>query len=112
MNATPGPIVSGKNFFPNAPLLCVKRILTFAVTSTKCTPASAPDEFAPVCAPCEVALSFLPCGLGAAFERSEPLKFGTRNEEHSRREDIAAAICFKASPGDRRGPRPKHRPHD
>src|SRR5215469_12469724 len=35
MNAQPGPIVSGKYFFPNAPLLCVKWMPAWAVTSRK-----------------------------------------------------------------------------
>src|SRR6476620_7039042 len=33
MKAQPEPIVSGKYFFPNAPLLCLKRIPACAVTS-------------------------------------------------------------------------------
>src|SRR5712664_2039991 len=37
MKATPGPSVSGKNFFPNAPLLCTKRIPACCVTSRKVT---------------------------------------------------------------------------
>src|SRR6266446_419844 len=37
MNATPGPRVSGKNFFPNAPLLCAKRMPDCLVTSRNVT---------------------------------------------------------------------------
>lgn len=33
MKAQPAPIVSGKYFFPKAPLLCLKRIPAWAVTS-------------------------------------------------------------------------------
>ena len=37
MNATPGPIVSGSHFLPNAPLLCTKWIPAACVTSSKRT---------------------------------------------------------------------------
>ena len=33
MKAQPAPIVSGKYFFPKAPLLCLKRMPAAAVTS-------------------------------------------------------------------------------
>src|SRR6185369_3860552 len=33
MKAQPAPMVSGRYFFPNAPLLCLKRIPACAVTS-------------------------------------------------------------------------------
>src|SRR5208282_24151 len=35
MMQTPLPIVSGRYFFPNAPVLCLKRMPACAVTSTK-----------------------------------------------------------------------------
>ena len=37
MKQTPLPIVSGKYFFPKAPLLCLKRIPACAVTSVNST---------------------------------------------------------------------------
>src|ERR1700687_2699067 len=37
MKATPGPRVSGKNFFPNAPLLCTKRMPDCCVISRNVT---------------------------------------------------------------------------
>src|ERR1700740_796342 len=37
MKATPGPSVSGRNFFPYAPLLCMKRIPACCVTSRNVT---------------------------------------------------------------------------
>src|SRR5258708_17766673 len=37
MKATPGPSVSGRNFFPNAPLLCTKRTPDCCVTSRNVT---------------------------------------------------------------------------
>src|SRR5262245_22294402 len=105
MKATPGPIVSGKNFFPNAPLLCVKRIPAFTVTSTNCAPACAADELAPVCAPGKSALDFVFGDFGAAFALCVSLMFPNRREKHSRAEETAAANCFKASPEDYRGQR-------
>src|SRR5437763_8466975 len=35
MKAQPGPMVSGRYFFPNAPLLCVKQMPAWAVMSRK-----------------------------------------------------------------------------
>jgi hypothetical protein len=39
-NTTPEPMVSGRYFWPNAPLVWRNEILAAAVTSTKRTPAS------------------------------------------------------------------------
>src|SRR5262245_44444328 len=41
-NATPEPIVSGKYFFPNAPLLCLKRMPANDVTLVNVGPPDAP----------------------------------------------------------------------
>src|SRR3981081_1578539 len=47
MKATPGPSASGKNFFPNAPLLCTKRIPDCWVTSRKVTTEAAEPPMLP-----------------------------------------------------------------
>src|SRR5262245_28423402 len=39
--AAPAPRVSGRNFLPKAPLVCLKRMPAFAVTSTNVTPEAA-----------------------------------------------------------------------
>src|SRR5262245_57043489 len=101
MNATPGPIVSGKNFFPNPPLLCVKRIPALPVTSTNCTPACGPCEFVPAGVLDGFALLF-------GFALCASAMFGIRNEKLSSREQHAAAFCFKVSPGGRRGQHLEH----
>src|SRR4029077_17516153 len=47
MKATPGPSVSGKNFFPNAPLLCTKRMPACWLTSRKVTAEAARPRVVP-----------------------------------------------------------------
>jgi hypothetical protein len=74
MKQTPLPIVSGRYFLPNAPLLCLKRIPACAVTSVNSMGPDGRDVLAALLGPAEstALLSLLPfvlidlLGSGAA----------------------------------------------